>query len=81
MKRKIFDQLKIIFQKYFYNTKIIFTEKTSAKNIKQWDSLAQIGLIILIEKKFKIRFSINEVEKLKNIGDMVDLIYEKNKKK
>lgn len=81
MKRKIFDQLKIIFRKYFNNTKIIITEKTSAKNIKQWDSLAQIGLIILIEKKFKIRFSINEVEKLKNIGDMVDLIYEKNKKK
>lgn len=81
MKRKIFDQLKIIFQKYFCNTRIIFTKKTSAKNIKQWDSLAQIGLIILIEKKFKIRFSINEVEKLKNIGDMVDLIYEKNKKK
>ena len=81
MKRKIFDQLKIIFKKYFNNTKIIITEKTSAKNIKQWDSLAQIGLIILIEKKFKIRFSINEVEKLKNIGDMVDLIYEKNKKK
>jgi acyl carrier protein len=81
MKRKIFHQLKIIFQKYFYNTKIIITEKTSAKNIKQWDSLAQIGLIILIEKKFKIRFSINEVEKLKNIGDMADLIYEKNKKK
>ena len=81
MKRKIFHQLKIIFKKYFNNTKIIITEKTSAKNIKQWDSLAQIGLIILIEKKFKIRFSINEVEKLKNIGDMADLIYEKNKKK
>ena len=43
-------------------------EKTTSKDIKNWDSLAQVGIIILIEKKFKIKFSVKEVGNLKKIG-------------
>ena len=45
------------------------------------DSLAQVGLILLIEKKYKLRFSIGEIEKLKNIGDMINLLEKLNETK
>ena len=51
------------------------------KNIKNWDSLAQVALIISIERKFKLKFSVKEVDSLKNIGDMVKLIMTKINKK
>ncbi len=79
MNKKILKDLNKIFISYFNNKKIILSNKTTAKNIKAWDSLAQISLIILIEKKFKMKFSVREVENLSNVGDMIKLIEKKQK--
>ena len=74
------SDLNEIFSKYF-NRKISLNEKYSAKDIRGWDSLAQVGLVLMIEKKYKIKFSISQIEKLKNVGDMIDLLKKINEKK
>ena len=56
MKFKYLKELNKIFVTYFNNKKILINEKTTAKDIKNWDSLAQVALIISIERKFKLRF-------------------------
>ena len=66
-----------IFQYIFDDNYLKITRKTSAKNIEEWDSLAQIKLIAAIEKQFKIRFNIQEISNLKNAGEMIDLIDKK----
>jgi acyl carrier protein len=81
MKFNYLNELNKIFIKYFNNNKIKLTENTSSKNIKNWDSLAQVSLVILIEKKFKLRLSVKEVNNLNNVGDMISLIKKKSKKK
>ena len=43
-----------IFQYIFDDNYLKITRKTSAKDIEEWDSLAQIKLIAAIEKQFKI---------------------------
>jgi acyl carrier protein len=77
MSEKIINDLNKIFRSYFNNDKISLNKKTTSKNIKAWDSLAQISLIVLIEKKFKIKFTVKEVEALINVGDMINLIKKK----
>lgn len=72
------ESLNEIFQNYFDDNEIQLKSSTSASDIEDWDSLAQVGLIILIEKKFGIRFSSPELEQLSNIGEMVNLIDEKS---
>lgn len=79
MKFDFLKDLNKIFVSYFNNKKIKLEEKTTSKNIKAWDSLAQVSLIILIEKKFKVKFSVKEVNNLKNIGDMIKLLEKKKK--
>ena len=79
MKSKYLKELNKIFIAYFNNKKILINEKTTSKDIKNWDSLAQVALIISIERKFKIKFSVKEVDNLKNIGDMIKLIIAKKK--
>ena len=81
MKSKYLKELNKIFAAYFNNKKILINEITTAKDIKNWDSLAQVALIISIERKFKLKFSVKEVDNLKNIGDMVKLIMVKKNKK
>ena len=81
MKSKYLKELNKIFIAYFNNKKILINEKTTSKDIKNWDSLAQVALIISIERKFKIKFSVKEVDNLKNVGDMIKLIIAKKNKK
>ena len=42
-----------------------------------WDSLTHVNLITAIEKRYKIRFALGELQDLKNVGDMIDLMEEK----
>lgn len=68
-----------IFRDIFDDEELVITETMSAKDIEDWDSLAQINLIIAIEKEFGIKFNLEEVSSLKVIGDMLSLIDKKIK--
>ena len=46
----------------------------SAEEVEEWDSLTHVSLVVAVEKTFKIRFAVGEVEAAANIGDMVGLI-------
>tara|TARA_B100001057_G_scaffold231721_1_gene231987 strand:+ start:422 stop:661 length:240 start_codon:yes stop_codon:yes gene_type:complete len=75
----VIEKLLPIFQNVFDDDELIITNLTTAKDINGWDSLAHIRLIVAIEKSFQLRFSANEISKLENVGEMVDLIMLKKK--
>ena len=41
---------------------------------QDWDSLEQINLLTAMEKQFGVKFKLDDVRGLANVGDMVDLI-------
>ena len=45
-----------------------------ASDVKGWDSLSHINLIVAVEKEFKIRLTTAEVRRLNNVGDFIALI-------
>ena len=73
----ILEQLVPIFRDVFDDDELLIFPSTSAKDVDGWDSLAQIRLIVSIEKFFQLRFSAAEIEEIQNVGEMADLI--KNK--
>ena len=73
------ERLQEIFRDIFDDETLIITEEMSANDIEDWDSLAQINLIIAIEKEFKVKFRLEEVSNLKNIGEMLELLSKKTK--
>jgi len=54
------------------------TPELNAKSIAQWDSLANVQFMVMIEQKFKIRFTTDEITGLKNIGELAALIDRKS---
>jgi len=46
----------------------------SAKEVPEWDSLMQIQVVMAVEKEFKIKFRVGEVETTRNVGEFADLI-------
>lgn len=55
------------------------TPSLNAQDIEQWDSLANVQLMVMVEKAFGIRFSTSEISSLKNLGDLAKLCASKSR--
>ena len=66
-----------IFRTVFSEPQLSVMATTSASDIAEWDSLAQITLLMSMEQTFEIKFSLDEVEDLQNVGEIVELILAK----
>ena len=72
--QEIFDGVQEIFRTVFDDDSIVLTRETTADDIEDWDSLEQINLLVAIEKKFAIKFKLEDVKNLPNVGAMLDLV-------
>lgn len=70
----ILEQITDIFRNVFDEDDLVITRTTNADDIEDWDSLEQINLLVAMENKFQIKFKLEDVSSLENVGDMVDLI-------
>lgn len=73
----VMKELNRIFCEVFDNDELIIFEYTTTKDIDDWDSLAQITLLSEIQKSFKIKFDLQDVATLQDVGEIVDLIITK----
>lgn len=73
-REEIFEALNEVFQDVFDDEDIVVNDATTADDIEDWDSLEHINLVVAVEKKFNIKFSMSEVTSMKNVGEMADLI-------
>ena len=71
---EIMNSCTEIFRTVFSDADLTIDASTSASDISDWDSLAQIRLLMAIEQTFEIQFSLDEVEDLQNVGEIVELI-------
>ena len=75
--KEILSNLQVIFRDVFDEDDLIITGKTCADDIEDWDSLAQINLVVTIEKEFSLKFTLAELANLRDVSDMVGLIQAK----
>lgn len=75
--QEIFLNLEKVFKKVFNNSALIIKKETTAEDVDNWDSLSHMLLITEIENAFSIKFKLKELNKMKNVGDMIDLITSK----
>ena len=70
----ILQELQPIFKDVLDQPDLVLTRESNASNVEDWDSLAHINLVTAVEKKYKVKFALGELQELKNVGDMIDLI-------
>lgn len=74
---EVFEKINAIFHDIFDDDSLVVTDDTTAADIEDWDSLEQINILVAMEKAFGVKFSVGEVEGLKDVGEMADLIISK----
>ncbi len=71
---EIYDRLNEIFRDVIGDESITLTPDTTAEDVEGWDSVTHISLMVSIETQFRVKIRTDEMETLKNVGDMVALI-------
>ena len=64
-REEVYINLKALFQDVFDDEEITVNDATIVGNIDDWDSLEYINLIVEIEERFIVRFSMGEVNRFK----------------
>lgn len=78
-REEYFERLNEVFQDVFDDKSITVSDTTTANDIEDWDSLEQINLIVAVENEFGMKFNMDEVNGMKNVGEMVDIIMSKSR--
>lgn len=71
---EIMTAVQEIFRDNFDDDTICLTRETCADDIEDWDSLEQINLLTAIEKKFALKFRLDDVRGLQDVGGLIDLV-------
>jgi len=75
----ILADLNDVFRDLFDDQSISLNDGTTAADVDGWDSLEHINLILAVEEKFNMKFTMGEVTGMKNIGEMIDIIIKKRR--
>ena len=66
-----------IFQNLFQDRTIELRDDLTAAQVRGWDSLNHVNLIIQVEEEFGVRFRNDEVAGLANVGALKTLVRSK----
>jgi len=73
----IIEKITPVFRKVLNNSSIVIVDELSANDVDNWDSLSHMLLISEIEEVFGIKFKLKELNKMKNVGDLISIIITK----
>ncbi len=77
MDEQINNRLNEVFQEVFDDEDLFIDDDTNADSIDDWDSMEHINLVVAVEEEFGMKFSMDEIAEMQNVGDMVEIIKER----
>jgi acyl carrier protein len=63
--------LQEAFRQVFDDDQLAVTPATSRRDIPDWDSVAQVKLILFLEEEFGIRFTEDEMSSIQTVADFL----------
>jgi acyl carrier protein len=76
--QEVTKRLTTIFRKVFNSESLVLNDSLTARDVDHWDSLSHMILITEIENSFSIKFKLKELNKMKNVGEMIEIIKSKS---
>lgn len=71
---EIIEKVNTVFRDVFDDDRLLIGEQTTAADVDGWDSLKHISLIEAVEEAFDMRFTMLEINGMKNVGEMIIII-------
>ena len=71
------DGLTEIFQDIFQDDGLILTRSMTRDDLPQWDSMNHLNILMALEMRYRIKFSLVEIEAAQSVGDILQMIRRK----
>jgi acyl carrier protein len=68
------SSLNLIFQEVFDDPYLVVHPQTTPDDLPDWDSVAQVKLVLAIEDSFAIRFTSDELSNIHSVGGFMSAI-------
>lgn len=68
------EKLTQIFRENFRDKDLVLKSDTSPMQVKGWDSFNHINLMLSVEGEFGVSFTTDDIQKVKTVGQLVDLL-------
>jgi len=75
--QEIIQNLKSVFDEVF-DGKIEFSTELTKENEEAWDSVEHIRFALALEEKFDVTFSLDELDEITSIKDVVKILQNGN---
>jgi len=66
-----------VFREAFANPELELTPAMVTGDIRGWDSFKNVEILLACEAEFEIRFRSKEIDRIRSIGDLIDICDEK----
>ncbi|GIK47445.1 MAG: acyl carrier protein [Hyphomonadaceae bacterium] len=77
-RNEVLARLQPMFRDFFNDDGLVISEQTNAEDIPDWDSLANVNLVLAVERELGIQFDTEEITEFQNVGDMITSILGKS---
>jgi len=74
---EILNRIQKILVNVLNHNRFEMRDDLTATDVEGWNSLSHMIIITEIEKDFDLKFKLKELNKLKNMGTLIDLIISK----
>ena len=74
---EIYAALTDIFRDVFMRGDLALSPELTAKDVEGWDSFKQIEIILAIEQRYGVKFHTREIDRLENVGILVQTLQAK----
>lgn len=76
-KQEVIDKIRNILVTILKHENFEMKDELSAAEVDGWDSLTHMIIITEIEKVFQIKFKLKELNRVSNLGGLIELIQSK----
>ena len=76
-RKEITEKIRVILVAVLEHEDFKMSEELIAADVDGWDSLSHMMIISKIESEFSIRFKLRELNKMRNLNSLIDLIESK----
>lgn len=76
-RNEIVEKLTAIFREVFADSSLVLNDEMTSNDVEKWDSLTHMLMISTVEERFGVKFKLKELNKLKMVGDIINVLSEK----
>jgi acyl carrier protein len=70
----VYERLNKLFRDVLDDDGLVLRQDTTAKDVEGWDSMANVQLMLGVEREFGVHLSAGQMQALRNVGDLVSVI-------